>query len=252
MDDNIERSFNLLFNEAYLKDEIKEFFGDFDESRWSLDAKTEDRFQQYLDGEMTLDEYYTNETGFIYQSSWNQATNDERTKIKTAVKIALKEGCKRVLDYGSGNGANAVAMALFGMDVVAVDTCKPNLDFIKARAEKFELKDKITVRNALTKGRYAWKKEEPFDMIVCTEVFEHVDDPEALLADLDSMLNPGGVAVYSWSFMDMPTHINLDKGYQARHPDNWTTEGFGKIIVDRYKYTFEGFCWFNNGLWRKP
>jgi SAM-dependent methyltransferase len=35
-------------------------------------------------------------------------------------------------------------------------------------------------------------KQEPFDYILIQDVIEHVEDPDALLAELDSLLAPGG------------------------------------------------------------
>jgi 2-polyprenyl-3-methyl-5-hydroxy-6-metoxy-1,4-benzoquinol methylase len=53
-----------------------------------------------------------------------------------------------------------------------------------------------------------------FDVVICTEVLEHVIDPERLVSLLSSLVKPGGLCVATTSFHDdgtIPMHLNIDK-----------------------------------------
>jgi len=158
-----------------------------------------------------------------------------------------------VLDYGCGIGSGVTTLALKEIFVVGAEVNKHCLEFLGARIERFELQ---------TAGVWDLYEGPPieeagsFDMVVCTEVFEHVEDPHGharLL--LNNLLKPGGVAVLSWSFQAMgdkllghlPQHFHL----QAPHPDDLLTMGFGKFLQDDLGMKFEGYSWFNNMIWRR-
>jgi 2-polyprenyl-3-methyl-5-hydroxy-6-metoxy-1,4-benzoquinol methylase len=241
--------FEQLWDRQSLIDEIVSVFGEFDESRWNLDSGTTANFDEFMKTGRPLDEYYASEQGFVYQSCWNAATNDERTKYLTMKKFALENGFKSVLEYGCGIGSGAVTLAMAGIDVTAVDVCEPCLNFLKARRKRFEL-DNLKVLNVNTKGRWNWRNNT-YDMIVCTEVFEHVEQPIELAKQLYDVLNPGGGAIFSWSFVNMPTHLPQHFHLQHRHPDDVINEGFGKILVEEIGYKYAGNPWFNNYAFRK-
>lgn len=242
--------FELLWDEQHVKDEIETVFGEFDEDRWNLDAGTEEAFEAHLESGEPIAEFYREEIGFVYQSGWNQTLNDERAKYLTIRQWALDNDVETALDYGCGIGTGVITLALTGMKkVTGADLCLPVLEFMKHRVKRLGLEN-VQIVDIGEKTIRA-----KFDMVVCTEVFEHVEEPVELAAKLDKRLKPGGIAIYSWSFVPMPTHLetHFDKGWQHSHPDRITTEGFGKIaLIDQLGYEYRGNSWFNNHVWRKP
>lgn len=247
--------FRNLWNEDNLKAEVTEFFGEFDPLKWSLDAGTHIRFEEYRKAGKSVEDYYRDEVGFVYQSAWNCATNDERTKYMSMLQFALENRLMEALDYGCGIGSGVFTLALGGLTyVTAADICKPNLDFVNYRLKKYSEQTEIDLATIIKIKDLANSKSirKKYDLIVCTEVFEHVDDPKGLAESLNGYLKPGGYAIYSWSFVPMPTHLEEHFHLQATHPDKVTTEGFGSYLTEELGMQFIKWSWFNNMIWRKP
>ncbi len=98
----------------------------------------------------------------------------------------------RVLDVGCGNGYTAGQLAARGCDVTAIDLSESGLAV--ARAEhptvRFEL---LPADNNIL----ANLEVEPFDIVVSTEVVEHLYDPQAFAAGCYKALRAGGRLVLS-------------------------------------------------------
>ncbi len=125
------------------------------------------------------------------------------------VESARSKG--RLLDYGAGSGAFARFMAGRGFDAVGLEPYslgttleEPGLRLVRAPL--------ASVKNALGE----------FDVITMWHVLEHLEQPVPLLAELRSMLAPGGVLVVSvpnfaswqsevfkggWFHLDAPRHL---------------------------------------------
>jgi len=79
--------------------------------------------------------------------------------------------------------------------------------------------------------------KEKFDIIICFEVVEHLENPEKGIATIYTALNKKGKAVistpypYPWNFRD-PTHINV------KYPHEWVKimkkVGFKNVIYHRF------------------
>lgn len=117
----------------------------------------------------------------------------------------LKDG-SRVLDVGCGPKPYypffAGAAAYVGVDVVA----HPAADLV-GRVEELPLED------------------ASFDLVLCTQVLEHCDDPARAVAELRRVVAPGGRVLAS-------TH-----GVQVYHPSpedywRWTHAGLAKLFED--------------------
>jgi SAM-dependent methyltransferase len=93
----------------------------------------------------------------------------------TLVRAALPEG-GRILEVGSGCGALAVRLRDAGFDVVPTDLDPPH-DWI----HRLDLDDP------------QWTEETrgPFDMVVCVETLEHVENPRQVLRSIRGLLRAG-------------------------------------------------------------
>jgi S-adenosylmethionine-dependent methyltransferase len=85
------------------------------------------------------------------------------------------------LDLGCGTGAIAVRLARLGIHVTLLDASVPMLDFAKRAAREAG----VTERTALKHGDAAQFETlfhaESFDVILCHNILEYVDDPFAVL-----------------------------------------------------------------------
>lgn len=92
----------------------------------------------------------------------------------------------RALDVGCSAGFIADELALAGAQTTGVDIDEPGL----ARArERFG--DRVEFR--LAKGEDLPFADGSMDVVVFNHIYEHVVDPEAVVADLHRVLAPGGV-----------------------------------------------------------
>jgi 2-polyprenyl-3-methyl-5-hydroxy-6-metoxy-1,4-benzoquinol methylase len=91
------------------------------------------------------------------------------------VKAALPEG-GRVLEVGAGCGALALRLRDAGFDVVPTDLDPPH-DWIH--------------RLDLDNPEWSDETRGPFDMVVCVETLEHVENPRQVLRSIRSLLRVG-------------------------------------------------------------
>jgi ubiquinone/menaquinone biosynthesis C-methylase UbiE len=104
---------------------------------------------------------------------------------------------KEVLDFGSGTGALAVAVALKGASVTAVDPTQVSLDACNWRARYFGLDDRVrTVAVGIEPGLPF--PDGHFDMVTCNSVFEFIPTRrDEYIRELVRVLRPGGHLVVS-------------------------------------------------------
>lgn len=113
-------------------------------------------------------------------------------------------GQKTVLDYGAGVGTAALMAARMGSEVTACEINPWLREFIQWRARKLNLQVRVAD---------ATLPPETFHAVVCWHVFEHVEHPEVLLADLLAHLHPGGELIHDADFHideQHPMHHELD------------------------------------------
>lgn len=97
------------------------------------------------------------------------------------VRAALPQG-GRVLEVGAGCGALALRLRDAGLDVVPTDLDPPH-DWI--------------ARLDLDHPEWTEETRGPFDMVVCVETLEHVENPRQVLRSIRSLLREGGHVLVS-------------------------------------------------------
>jgi S-adenosylmethionine-dependent methyltransferase len=87
----------------------------------------------------------------------------------------------RALDLGCGTGAIAVRLARLGMHVTLLDSSLMMLDFAKRAAQEAGVTEKITLKQGDADHVADLFPAGSFGVIVCHNVLEFVDEPEAVL-----------------------------------------------------------------------
>jgi S-adenosylmethionine-dependent methyltransferase len=85
------------------------------------------------------------------------------------------------LDLGCGTGAIAVRLARLGLHVTLLDASLPMLDFAKRAAREAGVTERITLKHG-DAGQFANLFDaRSFDLILCHNILEYVDDPCTVL-----------------------------------------------------------------------
>lgn len=94
-------------------------------------------------------------------------------------------GPLRILDIGCGNGNIALALGSLGHEVVGVDIDADSIQIATARNpfKHVSFRQTDVASMSLT---------DTFDALVCSEVLEHLPDPDSLVASAHRLLRPGG------------------------------------------------------------
>ena len=109
-------------------------------------------------------------------------------------RLALQPG-EKILDLGCGEGRHSILAYLEApVQVVGLDLSSPDLNTTKARFEEFRDADDTSRSLGLVRGSglvlpFA---DHTFDVVICSEVLEHIPDYESVLGEIRRVLKPGG------------------------------------------------------------
>jgi S-adenosylmethionine-dependent methyltransferase len=87
----------------------------------------------------------------------------------------------RVLDLGCGTGATSVRLARLGFEVTLLDSSPAMLDLAERKAVEAGISDKIATRHGDAAHVADFFEPASFDVVLCHNVLEYVDDPNAVL-----------------------------------------------------------------------
>ena len=126
--------------------------------RFQMDAARYAAYLETPEGRLRLDLAFANLQEFLPQTT----------------------GALTALDIGCGTGTTAVRLARLGVHVTLLDSSAAMLDLARRAAQEAGVTERITIKledaghsDSLTSG--------PFDVTICHNVLEYVDDPEAVL-----------------------------------------------------------------------
>jgi len=138
---------------------------------------------------------------------WQERAQAERLGLIERYGGALPG--RRILDLGSGMGGASVALALAGAAPLAFEYNRAYCDIARLRAARYDLP--LPVVNGV--GERLPFADASFDLAICWDVVEHVQNPELLLAELARVLRPGGRALLTvinrYAFRDPHYHMPL-------------------------------------------
>lgn len=90
---------------------------------------------------------------------------------------------RRALDLGCGTGANGLRLARLGFQVTLVDSSPAMLDIAKRAAQEAGMAEKIETKHGDAERLGSLFRGGTFDVILCHNVLEFVDDPGPVLCD---------------------------------------------------------------------
>lgn len=89
----------------------------------------------------------------------------------------------RALDLGCGTGANGLRLARAGFQVTLLDSSSAMLDIAKRAAEEAGVAERVVLKEGDADQVANFFEAGSFDVILCHNILEFVDDPGAVLRD---------------------------------------------------------------------
>lgn len=132
-----------------------------------------------------------------------------------------KQQSLRILDVGCGNGHISRGLARLGHEVFGIDIDTESI--AKANQEVGDIA-KFMVLD--TKDLGTQFEENYFDVIICSEVLEHLPEPSLMLDQLQPFLKTGATLIITTPNGFGPRETTVTKPVQALYK-----MGFGKIIM---------------------
>ena len=102
------------------------------------------------------------------------------------------------LDIGCGGGILSEKLRRLGANVTGIDASKSSIDIAKEHAKKSRLE--ISYKCITTSELLEIKEEKTlnkFDLVIASEVIEHVYDRNIFLSDISNLCSPGGLVIFT-------------------------------------------------------
>ncbi len=130
--------------------------------------------------------------------TWVAEQRTPWARLKYAVTAAnlrrhLGDGPLRILDAGGGNGADSLPLAAQGHSVTIVDYSEAMLGHAEHQATAEGLRERVVLHRAELRALPILLSPASFDLVLCHNVLQYVDDVPQLLDVLIHALAPAGV-----------------------------------------------------------
>lgn len=136
-------------------------------------------------------------------------------KLHPVISSSLKG--LSILDVGCGGGILSEPLARLGASVTGIDASEASIKAAQSHAREHNTDVTYTTDDVSTMPK------NHFDVVIASEVIEHVDDPKAFVADIAACVKPGG-------YVMMTTLNRTWKSYAlgilvAEHILKWAPKG---------------------------
>jgi S-adenosylmethionine-dependent methyltransferase len=119
----------------------------------------------------------------------------------------IEQGPLHILDAGGGNGFDSIPLAEQGHSVHIVDYSTGMLAEASHHAAMLKAQERVSLRCADVRNIPDLFPDQQFDLVLCHNVLQYVDDVAALLKSLIVLLKTGGlISVVSINRYSIPYH----------------------------------------------
>jgi len=160
---------------------------------------------------------------------WHALDTQKFTSRFMLADFCRRHKVKTVLDYGGGAGEYCIFLSKNGLDVTYCDVYGVPWKFSKWRFERRGLPVKMLRANQDKLGKY--------DLILCTDVLEHVKNPLKVLSELHDALNMNGYLCATFPFSyPKEQHLFENRKYANTIEKDLVEMGFRFVEEDYLKY----------------
>ncbi len=165
-----------------------------------------------------LEQFYAKTDAFLYETLvWNRSKSKNEMRSWIGSHLMEYQSQRparrlRILSFGDGLGIDAYYLAKLGYEVTYFDPSETCTYFAKQIFTRGELQVKM-----LSKPEDL--QTEAFDVIVCLDVLEHVENPSSLVGWLCQFLKPAGRFIVHAPFFylekNVATHLRSNQCYSG-------------------------------------
>lgn len=160
-------------------------------------------------------------------STWLSASRIELVE-NLIQQLRFKNKELSIIDLGCGSGAGISTWRKYGQ----VDALEPGEEFLKI------LEDNTFIRHLYKDSFFTDNVQFKYDVVVCLDVIEHIEQDEKALLWIFGMLNKGGIAIFSvpayqWLFSDHDRAVSHYRRYSRKSFKRKIPES-AKVIKDSY------------------
>lgn len=190
-------------------------------------------------------DFYRNTASYIFELTAANHQVETLSNYMRALEVLRSEGVQTVLDYGAGIGTFILLCARSGLDCTYAELRSQTYAYGAWRTSLHpESASRVSFVEIKADGVVPCGQ---WDTIICTEVLEHVFEPEALLDRLLERVRPGGFLVVSESYdyvEEFCTHLPRHRGKGGRRfIEDMLLRKLEPVLV-------KGDCHVQ--VWRKP
>lgn len=152
---------------------------------------------------------------------WTAEDPESANYLNRAVlALTARRAPRRILDAGCGNGTLAAVLASHGYDVTGVDGDSEGIVLAGKRGSSARF---LTADFERHPGEQGLLDQGPYDVVVSTEVVEHLYDPRQLARFAFEALRPGGELLISTPYHGYLKNIALSVAgkWDHHHTANW-------------------------------
>ncbi|MBC9915458.1 class I SAM-dependent methyltransferase [Chitinophaga varians] len=147
---------------------------------------------------------------------YDRIADRKRLDFISAAVAERKGNQVTVLDVGCGNGVISRHLGMLGFNVLGIDVSEPAI----ARARELNTSPRVNFKVLSAEQLVA--AGDTFDVIVCSEVLEHLQQPGALLATLYQSLRKDGILIVTVPNGTGPRELLVTRPVlKMREQNNW-------------------------------
>jgi 2-polyprenyl-3-methyl-5-hydroxy-6-metoxy-1,4-benzoquinol methylase len=166
---------------------------------------------------------------------------------------------KSICDLGCGNGYIANRLATFGYDIFGIDASKSGVEIARTKIEASQHKGQVTfVQSAIDRETRSRTGIPQVDLVISSDVIEHLYRPADLLEAAEQLLRPHGQIVITTPYHGYLKNVALslsgrmDNHFSALH-DGGHIKFFSvktlSELVTRYSFTDLSFRYYGRAPW---
>lgn len=165
----------------------------------------EQQLEQQIDRWVTPMRWRPDYAAWREKRIWQERYQAER--IATIEQFGGTIPERRILEISCGMGGTLVALAHAGADVVATEFNREYCAIAQRRGERYNLD--LPIFNAV--GEAIPFADNTFDLVICWDIVEHVQNPAHMVRELRRVVRPDGrvllTIINRWAWRDPHYHI---------------------------------------------